>query len=68
MKLFKFMNRPDINKELEKFDSLPQALLLDVRSPREYSEGRIPESVNIPSYELHRMEELSHGKYSPIFV
>ena len=68
MKLFNLFRSPDINKELEQFDCMPQALLLDVRSPREYNEGHIPESVNIPSYEMHRIEERPISKFTPIFV
>ena len=68
MKLFHFFSFPDINKELEAFDRMPDALLLDVRSPQEHSEGHIPLSVNIPSYELYRMGERSESKDVPVLV
>jgi len=68
MKFFHFLHHPDINKELEQYDSMPDALLLDVRTPQEFSEGHIPTSVNIPAYELHRMEELQRSKDAAVLV
>ena len=67
-KLFNMFKNPDINAELDEFDNLPDAMLLDVRTPQEHSEGHIPLSVNIPAYELHRMEEEVANKDVPVFV
>jgi len=67
-KLFNMLRSPDINEALNAFDNLPNALLLDVRTPQEHSEGHIPLSVNIPAYELHRMEEEAPDKDIPVFV
>ena len=66
--LINMFKNPDINEALEAFDSLPDAVLLDVRTPQEHSEGHIPLSRNIPAYELHRMEEEVPDKNVPVFV
>ena len=62
------LGSPDINEALCEYDNLPDAVLLDVRTPQEYSEGHIPLSRNIPAYELHRMEEEAPDKNAPVFV
>jgi len=67
-KLMNMLKSPDINEALREYDKLPHALLLDVRTPQEYSEGHIPLSRNIPAYELHRLEEERVGKYTPVLV
>lgn len=68
MKFTHLFKQIDINEELKRFDEMPHALLLDVRTPQEYSEGHIPCSVNIPGYELHRMEEMGLGRDTPVYV
>ena len=67
-KIMNMLKSPDINEALREYDNLPSALLLDVRTPQEYSEGHIPLSLNIPLYEMHRLEEESVGRYTPVFV
>jgi len=67
-KLMNMLKTPDINEALKAFDNLPNAILLDVRTPQEHSEGHIPLSMNIPAYELHRMEEGITDKEVPVFV
>lgn len=67
-KMMNMLKSPDINEMLREYDNLPNALLLDVRTPQEYSEGHIPLSLNIPLYEMHRLEEERVGKYTPVFL
>ena len=67
-KWMNMLGSTDINEALCEYDNLPDAVLLDVRTPQEYSEGHIPLSRNIPAYELHRLEEEGVGKEAPIFV
>ncbi len=50
---------------LEEYRETPNAVLLDVRSPREYAQGHIPGSLNIPSYEI---EGIQVDKNKPLFV
>lgn len=68
MGLFSFMNKPDINKRLESYDAMPDAVLLDVRTPQEYSEGHIPCSRNIPLQNIGDISEVTDKKNTPLFV
>ena len=43
-----FLKVPDINRGVREYQSVPGALLLDVRTPEEYSEGHVPKSKNLP--------------------
>ena len=68
MGFFDFFRQPDVNQGVSDFKNASGAVLLDVRTPQEYSEGHIPLSRNIPAYELHRLEEERVGKYTPVLV
>ena len=67
-KLFNFLKKnPDINSGAEKARETG-ALLLDVRTPREFQGGHIPGSINLP---LHLLEEITAkypDKNQPIYV
>ena len=68
MGLFHIPSTPDMSKGLEAYRSTPGALLLDVRSPGEYREGRIPGSVNLPLRALEDIGTIAGDKDTPIFV
>ena len=68
MRLFEFFRRPGIMDGLLQYDEIPDALLLDVRSPAEYREGRIPGSQNVPIQSLDKVYQLTDNKDTPIFV
>jgi len=68
MSLFEFFRRPGIMDGLLQYDEIPDALLLDVRSPAEYKEGRIPGSQNVPIQSLDKVHQLTENKDTPIFV
>ena len=61
MGFFDFLRTPDINKGLVQFSQTPGAVLLDVRTPQEYTQGRLPGSQNIPLNELKQQN-------TPLFV
>ena len=48
MGIFDLFKKNNINSEVQKLKSTPNAVLLDVRTKEEYKEGHIPNSVNIP--------------------
>ena len=68
MGLFNFFNLPDINKGVEDFNSTPNAVLLDVRTEHEYSEGHIPKSMNVPLYKINNSSGYIKNNNTPIFV
>ena len=41
----------------EKINANPEAVIIDVRSPREFSQGRVPNSINIPHGDI--LDDLS---------
>ena len=54
---------------LEKMSVADQVVLLDVRTPKEYSEGFIPGAINIPHDELEaRIAELDGARGKEIVV
>ena len=55
MGLFRFWKGPDINQGLKQFEETPGAVLLDVRSPGEYRQGRLPGSQNLPLQAIDRI-------------
>lgn len=68
MGFFDFLKRPDINQGVKEYESVPGAVLLDVRTPQEYQEGRIPGSKNIPLQNLDRIASVVKDPETPLFV
>lgn len=68
MGIFDWLRPTDINKGVEAFRAEPGAVLLDVRTPQEYCEGRIPGSRNIPLQSLGQVEAIAMDKGTPLFV
>ena len=68
MGLFDFFKQDDINQGIEQFKNTKDAILLDVRTPEEYSEGHIPKSVNIPLQVIHMAETEIEDKNTELFV
>ena len=68
MGFFDFLKRPDIHQGLQECRSDPAALLLDVRSAREFREGHIPGSINLPLEILHSAPSVLKDHDVPLYV
>ena len=68
MKLFAFLEKSDINRDVSQCRETEGALLLDVRGADEFAEGHIPGSVNIPLQLLPTKKGLPEDLDTPIFV
>lgn len=61
--------KKEMNRGLEEFRSMSNAVLVDVRNPAEYNGGHIPGSINFAlSRILKEAEEEFPDKAQPIFV
>ena len=69
MRLFKsFSNTADINTGVAEYKTNVGAVLLDVRTLEEYSDGHIDGSVNIPLDRISSVENVVKDKSTPIYV
>ena len=68
MSIFDFFKQPDINKGLKEYAEAENAVLLDVRTPQEYSEGHIPGSKNVPLQTIDKISSVADNKNIPLFV
>lgn len=68
MGFFDGFRRPDINEGVREFGSAPGAVLLDVRSAREYGEGHIPGSRNVPLQDISASQPVPSDKSTPLYV
>ncbi len=68
MGLFNFTQGNSIDNGVQMFEETPGAVLVDVRTPQEYSQGHIPESVNVPLQDLGRIADVAPDKATPLFV
>lgn len=68
MGILDFFKAKNINEGVEEFINTEKAVLLDVRTPQEYREERIPYSINIPLDSLQRVVTEISEKSTPLFV
>ncbi len=68
MGLLNLFKTRDINVGVRDFRSTAGAVLLDVRSLEEYSEGHIEGSTNIPLQSIEQAERVIKNKDTPLFV
>lgn len=54
-----------LEEGLKKMESVPGAVLLDVRSEQEYAQGHLEGSVNLP---INRLPTITIDKNVPIFL
>jgi len=68
VRFFDLWKQPDINLGLEEYDVMPEAVLLDVRTPQEYCEGHVPCSKNVPLQRIEGVRNVAGHKDTPLFV
>ena len=68
MGFFDFFRIPDINQKMDEYRNTEGAVLLDVRTPEECREGRIPGSWNVPLHSLERVTSRVADRDTPLFV
>ena len=66
--LHRIKKKDDINQGLKVYKETEGAVLLDVRTPEEVADGRIPGSVNIPLQRLDDVEDAVENLDTPLFV
>lgn len=68
MGLFERFRQSGINQGLKEYAATPGAVLLDVRTPEEYSGGHIPGSKNIPLQTIDQVAAVAENKAAALFV
>ena len=68
MGFFDFLKQPDVNQGVADYHNTPGAVLLDVRTPQEYSEGHIPGSKNVPLQTIDKVTSITENKDTALFV
>lgn len=68
MGLFDFLKKPDINNGVQLFEQTEGAVLLDVRSRREYAAGHIPRSMNLPLQEIDDVVQKIPSKETALYI
>ena len=68
MGIFDLFKQPDINKGVLEYRNTDGAVLLDVRTAREYQEGHIPGSINIPLQTIDKIRSVADNKDTALFV
>lgn len=65
---FDLLKRHNINEKVEEFRKTENAVLLDVRTEAEYSQGHIPHSINVDVDRIEDAVSVISDKNTPVFV
>ena len=68
MSIFNLFSHKNINEGVVQYRKEDNAVLLDVRTDEEFSEGHIERSLNLPIGEIDRAATLIPDKSVPIYV
>ena len=58
----------DFNQELENYHNSKNAVLLDMRTPEEYENGRVPGSRNLPLHQIAYIQKRIYNKNTPLYI
>ena len=68
MGFFDFFKQPDINQGVREHQTVPGAVLLDVRTPQEYRGGHIPGSKNVPLQAIDGVTAVAEDRDTALYV
>jgi phage shock protein E len=68
MGLFNKFSGPSIDEQLVSVRQHPDALIVDVRTPKEFAGGHIPHAVNVPVSSIKDLEGKTMGKDQPLYL
>lgn len=68
MRIFNFFRSADINAGIAEYETTDGAVLLDVRTEKEYHDGHIDGSVNLPLDRISFIEDTVKDKSTPLYV
>ena len=68
MRLLDLLKSQNINQGIKEYQSVRGAVLLDVRTSREYMEGHVPESKNVPLQTIGKITALVKNRETPLYV
>lgn len=68
MGILDFLKGPNINEGLKTYRQHKYAVLVDLRSEKAFSEGRVPGSINLPLEQIGKAIYVLDDKTAPIFV
>lgn len=68
MSLFQSLFGPDINDGVAEARATAGAVLIDVRTPQEFSAGHIEGALNIPVDAIREVERTIPDKAAPLFL
>lgn len=57
-----------IDQGIADFRAADGSILLDVRTPEEYTDGHVAGSLNLELDQIHRAPQLIREKHTPLFV
>lgn len=68
MGFFDLLRGADINAGIAEYKKTDGAVLLDVRTPEEYSDGHIDGGINLPLDRISYIEDTVKDKNTPLYV
>lgn len=68
MGFFNMFFGPSIDEHLASAHQQPNAMIVDVRTPEEFSGGHVPHAINVPVSSIDRLEKKTRSKDQPLYI